>query len=163
MQAIYYLLRTYLLEPHNIAQKPQLGREAVAAQHQVQWMPASVASSASLNSVEINPIASHPSARNLTSKAVNNQLPWGGSLTVPRNGSNPQGQESDRTQTIHGNIPAGLESSQRNFAGMEATALMAFDHADDIMKALKNKHSNLASEIEVCFLLTILPAYFDSI
>lgn len=68
--AIYPHLRMYFLDHHNIARKSQQGREFAAAQHRVQWMLASVASSTSLNLVETNSAASHPSASNLTSKLV---------------------------------------------------------------------------------------------
>jgi transformation/transcription domain-associated protein len=163
-QALYYWLRTYLLERRDVASKSELGRGAVAAQQRVQQIPASVASSASLNPVESNPVASHASASNLTPEVVNNQLPQGGSLTVSHDGSNPQGQESDRGQTTDGNAPAGSESSQTNPAGIHdsqagirrnaglswgASAVTAFDAAKDVMEALRNKHTNLASELEV--------------
>lgn len=163
-QALYYWLRTYLLERRDVASKSELGRGAVAAQQRIQQIPASVATSASLNSVESNAIASHPSASNLATEVVNNQLPQGGSLTVSHDGSNPQGQDSDRGQTIDGNIPAGAESSQTNSAGIHdsqagirrnaglswgASAVTAFDAAKDVMEALRNKHTNLASELEV--------------
>ena len=86
MQALYYWLRTYVIE----------------------WglqIPASIFISSSLNSVESNPVASHPNASNLTFEVVNNQLPHGGSVTVYSDSSNIQGQELDGLQSIDENIP----------------------------------------------------------
>lgn len=79
-----------------------------------------VFNSSSLNSVESDPVASHPNARNLTFEVVNNQLPHGGSVIVYSDSSNLQGQESDGLQSIDENIPTVLESFQSfqsKFAG----------------------------------------------
>eukprot|EP01018_Ginkgo_biloba_P025935 Gb_02842 [translate_table: standard] len=158
--ALYYWLRTYLLEHLDVANKSEMGRGTVTAQQRVQQIPSSVARSASLNSVESNPTASNPCASNLNSDVVNNQGQHRSVLTVSHDGSNPQGQESDRAQNIDGNIPAGSESSQTNSAGLNdsqggfrrnaglswgASAVTAFDAAKDVMEALRNKHTNLAS------------------
>ena len=98
MQALYYWLRTYVIE---------WGQQILAL----------VFSSSSLNSVESNLVASHLNASNLTFEVVNNQLPHGGSVTVYSDSSNIQGQESDGLQSIDENIPIGLESFQSKFVG----------------------------------------------
>ncbi|GLJ07095.1 hypothetical protein SUGI_0058030 [Cryptomeria japonica] len=163
-QALYYWLRTYLLERRDVANKSELVRGAAVAQQRVQQISASVASSASLNSVESNPITSNPNASNLPSDVANSQVTQGGILSVPHDSTNTQTQESDKAPTIDGNVPVGSESSQTNSASVNdtqagirrnaglswgASAVTAFDAAKDVMEALRSKHTNLASELEV--------------
>lgn len=83
-------------------------------------------------------------------------------------GGNPHAQESERG-TMDNNVHSGNdqpmnqssstinENSQhaaiRNGASLAISAAGAFDAAKDIMEALRSKHNNLASELEVVFCL----------
>lgn len=78
-------------------------------------------------------------------------------------GGNSHGQESERSTVIESGMHQGNEqqsSSTINDGGQSAlrrngalgsvpSAASAFDAAKDIMEALRSKHTNLASELEV--------------
>ena len=81
------------------------------------------------------------------------------------NSGKPHGQESERStaennvhpgndQSMHQSNSTNRENTARqNGASLAISAAGAFDAAKDIMEALRSKHNNLASELEViCFL-----------
>lgn len=138
-QALYYWLRTYLLERRDVANKSELGRLALSQQRMQQNIPGSEGQ-------------------------VHQGPQSGGGIGSHESGSH--GQEADRSsgpesssmhveQSMPQNSANVSDSSQgamrRNTAmGLVASAASAFDAAKDIMEALRSKHSNLASELEVC-------------
>ncbi|KAM7263761.1 hypothetical protein ACFE04_001444 [Oxalis oulophora] len=138
-QALYYWLRTYLLERRDVANKSELSRMAMAQQRMQQNSSASHAPE--------NQVGSHEAGSS-------------------------HGQEPERSTTVDSNAHPGTdqqnssnmsENSQnamrRNSAmGLIASAASAFDAAKDIMEALRSKHTNLASELEV--LLTEIGSRF---
>eukprot|EP00252_Welwitschia_mirabilis_P021819 TRINITY_DN5712_c0_g1_i1.p1 TRINITY_DN5712_c0_g1~~TRINITY_DN5712_c0_g1_i1.p1 ORF type:complete len:3567 (+),score=681.06 TRINITY_DN5712_c0_g1_i1:1467-10703(+) len=154
-QALYYWLRTYLLERRDIANRAELGRSTVASQQRTQQLGTSGASSAS---VESSQTSSHQA-----SDGMHNQIQQSGQLNGSHDASSSQGQDGDRVQASDGNLPnnseshpsaAPLNDSQtgvRRHQGLiwGASAVAAFDAAKDVMEALRNKHPNLASELEI--------------
>lgn len=155
-QALYYWLRTYLLERRDVANKSELGRIATAHQRIQQNVSGTGAGTFGM---------ADGNARVQTSE---NQVPQGiqaaGGI-ISHDGGNSHGQESERSSAVESNNHAGNEhpsqqsssaindgaqyTLRRNGAlGMVASAASAFDTAKDIMEALRSKHPNLASELE---------------
>ncbi|GJU83024.1 DNA polymerase alpha catalytic subunit [Tanacetum coccineum] len=98
------------------------------------------------------------------SSASDNQLHPGTQstgLVGSHDGGSSQGQEPERLIVAEGNVLGGNEnpssmsddgqnSIRRNYAmGLVASAASAFDAAKDIMEALRSKHTNLASKLEL--------------
>lgn len=156
MQALYYWLRTYLLERRDVANKSEYGRMAMAQQR----MQQNVSGVSGLND---------GSARGQGggSMVPENQLHQGaqpaGSIGS-HEGGGTQVQEAERStatadmasgndQSLHqgtANNDGGQNALRRNGAmGLVASAASAFDAAKDIMETLRSKHTNLASELEV--------------
>lgn len=145
-QALYYWLRTYLLERRDVASKSELGRMAMTQQRMQQNVSTGV------------PLASE--SQNIHQGSQSND------------GVNTQhGQEPERSTIGDGsNVNGGTDQQgssnvnenggqRRNGAlGLVASAASAFDAAKDIMEALRSKHTNLASELEI--LLTEIGSRF---
>lgn len=152
-QALYYWLRTYLLERRDVANKSELGRLAMAQQQRVHQ---NAAGSLGMTDGIVR-------MQNHGAMASENQSATG----VPHHdGGNSNGQESERSGaaegSVHsGNDPHGQQSSssvhdsgqnllrRSNALSLVASAASAFDSAKDIMEALRSKHTNLAGELEV--------------
>ncbi|GKC40879.1 transformation/transcription domain-associated protein-like protein isoform X2 [Tanacetum coccineum] len=145
---VYPQLRTYLLERRDVANKSELGRMAMAQQRMQQNMAGEVDGNARQDG---------------GSSASDNQLHPGTQSTGPvgsHDGGSSQGQELERPTFAEGNVLGGNEnhssmsddgqnSMRHNYAmGLVASAASAFDAAKDIIKALRSKHTNLASELE---------------
>ncbi|XP_031399626.1 transformation/transcription domain-associated protein isoform X1 [Punica granatum] len=163
-QALYYWLRTYLLERRDVANKSEHGRMAMAQQRMQQNMPGPGAGSLGHSGPAL-------AADNQGHQSA--QSSSGG--MGPHDGGS-HGQEPDRSAVTDSSIHSGNEqqsmqqgssnmgdSSQnalrRNSAlGLVASAASAFDAAKDIMEALRSKHSNLATELEI--LLTEIGSRF---
>lgn len=127
------------MERRDVANKSELGRLALSQQRMQQNIPGSEGQ-------------------------VHQGPQSGGGIGSHESGSH--GQEADRSsgpesssmhveQSMPQNSANVSDSSQgamrRNTAmGLVASAASAFDAAKDIMEALRSKHSNLASELEVC-------------
>jgi len=104
------------------------------------------------------------------SSASDNQIHQGSQsvgAVGSHDGGSSQGQEPERSTVAEGSVLGGNEQQlqqnpssvsdggqnaiRRNYAmGLVASAASAFDAAKDIMEALRSKHTNLASELEVC-------------
>ncbi|KAI8537003.1 hypothetical protein RHMOL_Rhmol10G0301200 [Rhododendron molle] len=169
-QALYYWLRTYLLERRDVANKSEFGRLALAQQR----MQQNLAGASSIGLADGNArVGSH----GVGSVAPGNQIHQGsqaGGGVGSHDGGNSQVQESDRSAGVEGSVQAGNDQSiqqspsavndghnaiRRNGAlGLVASAASAFDAAKDIMEALRSKHTNLASELEI--LLTEIGSRF---
>ncbi|KAK9039755.1 hypothetical protein V6N11_014947 [Hibiscus sabdariffa] len=155
-QALYYWLRTYLLERRDVANKSELGRIAMAQQRMQQNI-------------------SGATGGNL---APDNQVHQGsqsGSGIGSHDGGNSHGQEPERSTVTESSVHTGndqpLQPSSSSVSdggqgtmrrngtlGLVASAASAFDAAKDIMEALRSKHANLAGELEV--LLTEIGSRF---
>ncbi|XP_057972938.1 transcription-associated protein 1-like isoform X2 [Malania oleifera] len=172
-QALYYWLRTYLLERRDIANKSELGRIAMAQQRMQQNV--SGTSAGSLGLADGNARVQGHGGGSVPSDGQVHQ----GNQSVGGIGShdagNPHGQEPERSSAVESSVHAGndhpLQQSsstinengqntlRRNGTlGLVASAASAFDAAKDIMEALRSKHGNLASELET--LLTEIGSRF---
>ncbi|GMH24561.1 hypothetical protein Nepgr_026404 [Nepenthes gracilis] len=169
-QALYYWLRTYLLERRDVANKSELGRLAMAQQRMQQ--NASGAGPSSLGSTDGS--ARMQSHGALGSESQSHQVSQSGATVASHDGGTSNGQETDRS-AVEGNVHSGNEphmqqSSSTSNEGSQnalrrsgalslvASAASAFDAAKDIMEALRSKHTNLASELEI--LLTEIGSRF---
>ncbi|CAI9763537.1 unnamed protein product [Fraxinus pennsylvanica] len=170
-QALYYWLRTYLLERRDIANKSEYGRMAVAQRTQQNVSGPVVSGSVGLASG-----SSRVAGQSGSSLAADNQIHRGVQSTggLGSHDGSSQVQEPERSATVEGSIPSGNDQSlhqsssnndvgqnalRRNTAlGFVASAASAFDAAKDIMETLRSKHTNLASELEI--LLTEIGSRF---
>ncbi|KAF2312392.1 hypothetical protein GH714_034499 [Hevea brasiliensis] len=137
-QALYYWLRTYLLERRDVANKSELGRLAMAQQRMQQNVPGAGAG-AGLGLVPLEYLMEMQGYRPQTikfTKALNLVVELGLMMV----------------ETLMGRNLKGVA------LGFVASAASAFDAAKDIMEALRSKHTNLASELEV--LLTEIGSRF---
>ncbi|KAJ7564762.1 hypothetical protein O6H91_02G032300 [Diphasiastrum complanatum] len=181
-QALYYWLRTYLLERRDIATKAELVRSLTHTQTRPQGLAEGSLATSTMSSDSLI-LGSTTSANNPNVEATLNQGSGGTqgtrgvSLNLSQTGlaevSGSNGQDSERGGG-DGNIPAGTEALQPGSAGLTDSqialrrtignpwqgqaAVSAFDAAKDIMETLRSKHINLASEMEV--MLTEIGARF---
>lgn len=171
-QALYYWLRTYLLERRDVANKSEYGRMTMA-QHRMQQNVSGAGSSASIGLVDGNARVAGQSGGQLASDNQLHHVTQSGGGVGSHDGSNNQVQEPDRAAAVEGNMP-GTEQSlhqssssndtsqnalRRNGAlSLVASAASAFDAAKDIMETLRSKHTNLAGELEI--LLTEIGSRF---
>ncbi|XVF18022.1 hypothetical protein REPUB_Repub10bG0175600 [Reevesia pubescens] len=171
-QALYYWLRTYLLERRDVANKSEIGR-AMAQQRMQQNISGSNAGSLVLADGSAR-VQSHTGG-NL---APDNQVHQGtqsGTGIGSHDGGNSHGQEPERSTITESSVHTGndqpLQQSSSSISdsgqgtmrrngtlGLVASAASAFDAAKDIMEALRSKHANLAGELEV--LLTEIGSRF---
>ncbi|XP_010444949.1 PREDICTED: transformation/transcription domain-associated protein-like [Camelina sativa] len=157
-QALYYWLRTYLLERRDAVNKSELSR-IVLAQRMQQNVPG---------------VSAVHGGGNLPSETqIHQGAQTSGAVGTTRDNGNPHAQESERA-AMENNVNSGNdqpmnqssstinENSQhaviRDGASLAMSAAGAFDAAKDIMEALRSKHNNLASELEV--LLTEIGSRF---
>lgn len=145
---MYYWLRTYLLERRDAANKSEFGRMAMAQQRMQQNM---------------NGGADGNARQAGGSSASESQIHQGTQSSGLVDGGSSQVQESERSTVAEGSVLGGNEQQnpsstndggqsaiRRNYnMGVVASAASAFDAAKDIMEALRSKHTNLASELEV--------------
>ncbi|CAI0392859.1 unnamed protein product [Linum tenue] len=173
-QSLYYWLRTYLLERRDVANKSELGRLAMAQQRIQQNAIAAGAGSLGLTT-DGNGRVQVQGGGILSSDNQAQQGHSGGGMPS-HDGGNSHGQEPERPtpsessghgggndqplQQTSASMSDGAQNAvRRNGAmGLVASAAIAFDAAKDIMEALRSKHTNLASELEV--LLTEIGSRF---
>ncbi|XP_072974683.1 uncharacterized protein [Typha angustifolia] len=159
-QALYYWLRTYLMERRDVANKSELGRNALAQQRMQQAVSAN--NSGSHNMGDGNTRAPNNIGGNLNSESQVNQGAQSTGVSGYHDGGNPQGQESERSAVEGGSgtghdqptqsssVPEGGPIPLRRNGGLGwvTSVATAFEAAKDIMEALRNKHNNLANELE---------------
>ncbi|XP_020600148.1 LOW QUALITY PROTEIN: transformation/transcription domain-associated protein-like [Phalaenopsis equestris] len=154
-QALYYWLRTYLMERRDVANKSDFGRNISSAQHRIQQaISGSNGSMSDGNGRGLN---------HVPSESLIHAGPQSGSNSVSHDGGSSQGQDPDKPANSDAAVNSGHEQTpqaaaaqennplafRRNTAlGWAASAGIAFDAAKDVMEALRNKHPNLASELE---------------
>ncbi|KAG5241552.1 FAT domain-containing family protein [Salix suchowensis] len=173
-QALYYWLRTYLLERRDVANKSELGRMAVAQQRMQQNATANGAGSLGLADGNAR-VQSHGGSSALATDSPVHQGAQSSRGIGSHDGGNTHRQEPERYTAVQSSVHAGndqpsqlsssmiSESSQnavrRNGAlGFVTSAASAFEAAKEIMEALRSKHSNLAGELEI--LLTEIGSRF---
>ncbi|KAJ4714223.1 transformation/transcription domain-associated protein-like [Melia azedarach] len=161
-QALYYWLRTYLLERRDVANKSELGRMAMAQQRAQQNVSASTASSVGMT--DGNARAQGHGGGSLPSNSQIHQSTQSSGIGS-QEGGNSQGQEPERPTASESNVTTandqtlqqssstiseGVQNAMRRNGALSlvASAASAFDAAKDIMEALRSKHANLASELE---------------
>ncbi|KAJ8771163.1 hypothetical protein K2173_023488 [Erythroxylum novogranatense] len=170
-QALYYWLRTYLLERRDVANKSELGRLAMAQQRMQQNTSGSSVSSLGL--ADGNARVQGHGASSLVTDNQGQGAESGGGIGSHDGGSS-HNQEPERSTVVEGSVhPAndqtvqhnsstineGQSAARRNGAlGLVASATSAFEAAKEIMEALRSKHTNLASELEI--LLTEIGSRF---
>ncbi|KAJ4791719.1 Transformation/transcription domain-associated protein [Rhynchospora pubera] len=158
-QALYYWLRTYLMERRDVANKSDMSRN-IALQRMQQAMSVAASGSAHTGNVSV-------SDGNPRSATGHHAGPGAGpDAQSHEGGSNVQGgPEADRSGPADGggphdqsqqNVPDSVGQMQMrrvNNAGgaanLVASAVSAFEAAKEIMEALRNKHTNLANELEI--------------
>ncbi|KAG2376186.1 uncharacterized protein HKW66_Vig0156600 [Vigna angularis] len=174
-QALYYWLRTYLLERRDVANKSELGRIAMAQQRTQQSV--SGTSTGSLGGLaDGNARVQGPGGSNLPTDIQSHQSSQPAGGIGSHDGGNSHGQEPERSTSVESNMHNGndqpLQQGSANLneggqntlrraagaLGFVASAASAFDAAKDIMEALRGKHANLASELEI--LLTEIGSRF---
>ncbi|CAL0314477.1 unnamed protein product [Lupinus luteus] len=172
-QALYYWLRTYLLERRDVANKSELGRIAMAQQRTQQ--SASGTSAGSLGGLADGNARVHgPGGSALSSDIQVHQGSQSAGGIGSHDGGNSHGHDPERSSaesSMHNgndqpllqgsaNLNDGSQNTLRRAGalGFVASAASAFDAAKDIMEALRSKHANLASELEV--LLTEIGSRF---
>ncbi|GAB2282828.1 hypothetical protein Dimus_017364 [Dionaea muscipula] len=162
-QALYYWLRTYLLERRDVASKSDLGRIAMTQQRMQQSASGSGTLALSDGSARMQTHGAMP----LDNPA--HQMSQTGPGMAPHDAGTSNSQEPERSG-IEGSMHPGNEphlqpssstineGSQMALRRIMASAASAFEAAKDIMEALRSKHSNLASELEI--LLTEIGSRF---
>lgn len=175
---MYYWLRTYLLERRDIATKAELARGAAAAtQARVQALgaPPSGASQAAPADSGNNPSAGTAPA-GAADPGPNNQgnnqssQPGNVSQAATDNSANANPSQESERGSSGGDASGGTNEPNQTSAGESQTsvrrpsgsnwagpspAVTAFEAAKDIMEALRTKHTNLATELEVCLLFAL--------
>lgn len=158
-QALYYWLRTYLLERRDVANKSELSR-AFAQQRMQQGV-----SGTGTASVGMNDGNARGQGHGVPSANQVHQSSQSSGGIGSHDGGNSHGQEPEQSgveSSVHAGNDQALQQStsttnegsqnalRRSGAlGLVASAASAFDAAKDIMEALRSKHTNLASELEV--------------
>uniref|UniRef100_A0A7I4F837 Non-specific serine/threonine protein kinase n=1 Tax=Physcomitrium patens TaxID=3218 RepID=A0A7I4F837_PHYPA len=177
-QALYYWLRTYLLERRDIANKPDMMR-GTSNRTLAQVSSTNVSNFANSSDVAASPATNS----NDTSSSI--QMPLSNSGTQGNQGGSASLQSGTESSTITGQEtergssvgePSGSNISGTSMPGEHQTlrrlnsatwpnsptgpspAVGAFEAAKDIMEALRTKHTNLANELEV--MLTEIGARF---
>ncbi|KAM6591803.1 hypothetical protein CsatA_014408 [Cannabis sativa] len=169
-QALYYWLRTYLLERRDVASKSEANRMALAQQRMQQSVSGNIGIVGDGNAR----VQGHAGG-SLSSENQGHQATQSSGGIGSHDGGNAHGQESERSTGADGGMHSGNDqhmqqsSSSINDGGQNAlrrngplgfvpSAASAFDAAKDIMEALRSKHANLASELEA--LLTEIGSRF---
>ncbi|KAL3525275.1 hypothetical protein ACH5RR_013647 [Cinchona calisaya] len=170
-QALYYWLRTYILERRDVANKSEYARMTMG-QQRMQQNVSGAGTSASIGFVDGNARVAGQVGGQLASDNQLHQVTHSGGGVGSHDGSNSQVQEPERSAAVEGNMPrtdqslnqgssndGGQNALRCNAAlGLVASAASALDAAKDIMEALRSKHTNLASELEI--LLTEIGSKF---
>ncbi|KAI9081282.1 hypothetical protein K1719_036782 [Acacia pycnantha] len=172
--ALYYWLRTYLLERRDVANKSEIGRMAMAQQRAQQSVSGTSAGSLGGLADGNARVQGHGGGPLSSDNQVHQGSQSGGGIGSHDGGSS-HGQEPERStsaessmhngndqplQQVSANVNEGGQNTLRRAGaiGLAASAASAFDAAKDIMEALRSKHANLASELEV--LLTEIGSRF---
>lgn len=175
-QALYYWLRTYLLERRDVANKSEYGRMAMAQQRMQQNIATGGGGGAS-GHMGVPEGSARVAVQGGGQMVSDNQLHQGaqsGGGLGQHDGSGSQVQETERPAGAESSVPSGNDQSlhqsssnnevgqaalrRNNPMGLAASAASAFEAAKDLMETLRSKHTNLASELEI--LLTEIGSRF---
>lgn len=166
-QALYYWLRTYLLERRDVANKSEVSRMAMAQQRMQQSMSGNSNNSGLTDG---NTRVPGQVGGQMASDSQSHHVTQAGGVG-PSDVSSSQVQDPERLggesnlpgsdQSLHQSSSSsdGQNVLRRNGAlSLVASATSAFEAAKDIMETLRSKHANLASELEI--LLTEIGSRF---
>lgn len=164
MQALYYWLRTFLMERRDVASKSELGRNIALAQQRMQQ---NISGAAPSTHNMVDGSARPSNHQGISSEGQIHQGPQSGGVGGSHDVGNSHANESERATTVEGNGNNGHDQPPQSSSAMAenaqiglrrsaalswvASAASGFDAAKDIMEALRSKHPNLASELEVRF------------
>ncbi|KAK8962950.1 hypothetical protein KSP40_PGU020559 [Platanthera guangdongensis] len=151
-QALYYWLRTYLMERRDVANKSEYGRNIALAQQRMQQSTSGTNNLSDGNARGMNHVGGVlPSESHIHA---------GSQSGVPHVGGSSQGTDPERQANAEAAVTTGNEQPPQATAdnghgfrrnaglGWAASAASAFDAAKDIMETLRNKYPNLAGELE---------------
>jgi len=150
------------MERRDVANKTELGRNMALVQQRMQ-QAVSGSSAGSHNLSDGNARASNHVGSTLTPEGQMHQGSQSGTVSGSHDGGSSQVQEPEKPTIGEGSGNAGQDQPQSSTItdggpipvrrnsniGWAASASSAFDAAKDIMEALRNKHPNLAGELEV--------------
>lgn len=168
-QALYYWLRTYLLERRDVATKAELARAPAGAQARVQAVATPVGGT-STSIPDGAAMVANPNAQDMVINSTSGQNAVAGTTHIAAHeGAGSATQDAERTPVGDVQGPEAQQqitggqgdqaSGRRNVGpGWPGSAITAFEAAKDIMEVLRTKHPNLAAELEV--MLTEIGARF---
>ncbi|XP_078446328.1 phosphatidylinositol 3- and 4-kinase family protein with FAT domain-containing protein isoform X2 [Wolffia australiana] len=136
-QALYYWLRTYLMERRDITNKSELGRSLAMAQR-MQQTGRGTGEPGQQPGLQTGS-TSHDGGLESEKPATAEGVGGGGAPHHEPSIQNASSSSSDGAQSGLRRGPA---------LGYVASAAGAFEAAKDIMEALRNKHTNMANELE---------------
>ncbi|KAM0940239.1 putative non-specific serine/threonine protein kinase [Dioscorea sansibarensis] len=161
-QALYYWLRTFLMERRDVASKSELGRNIALAQQRMQQ---NISGAVPSTHTMVDGSARPSNHQGISSEGQIHQGPQSGGVGGSHDVGNSHANESERATTVEGNGNNGHEQPPQSSSAMAenaqiglrrsaalswvASAASGFEAAKDIMEALRSKHPNLASELEV--------------
>lgn len=154
-QAIYYWLRTYLLERRDVAHRAEVAQRSraqnmagVAGATVMEGQTPSQSQGGSQGHSEIHNQGGQPQVPSLSNNegnALGGQLQTGGVNAV----ENAGGGGGDSNLGDGGQQALALRRSASSGIGWPSSTISAFEAAKEVMEALRLKHSNLAIELEV--------------
>ncbi|CAH9116378.1 unnamed protein product [Cuscuta epithymum] len=172
-QALYYWLRTYLLERRDVANKSENNSRMAMAQQRMHHNISAANVTAPMGLADGNARVTGQTSSSFTDNNVSQGTQAGGGIGS-NDASSSQIQEPERSTNVEaGGMLSGTDSSlhqsstsgdgqnsiRRNTTlGLVPSAASAFEAAKDIMETLRSKHTNLASELEI--LLTEIGSRF---
>ncbi|CAH9105798.1 unnamed protein product [Cuscuta europaea] len=172
-QALYYWLRTYLLERRDLANKSENNSRTAMAQQRMHLNVSAANVTAPMGLADGNARVTGQTSSSVTHSNVSQGTQAGGGIgsndvsssqiQEPERSTNVEagGMLSGTDSSLHQNSTSvdGQNSSRRNTTlGLVPSAASAFEAAKDIMETLRSKHTNLASELET--LLTEIGSRF---
>ncbi|KAJ3683868.1 hypothetical protein LUZ60_014095 [Juncus effusus] len=138
-QALYYWLRTYLMERRDVANKSDMGRfQRLQQVHQAM----SAAASHPSNVAGQDP---HDGGNNNNAASQQENVPEGGG---PHDQSQQQNMPEGNVGQVRRVSNNAAAAAGGNLVSWVASATSAFEAAKEIMETLRNKHTNLANELE---------------
>ena len=157
-QALFYWLRSYLLEWHDVVSKSEANRMAIAQQRMQLGVSGTISDSIGLVGDGNARVQVHAGVALSLENQVHKATQSSGEIDS-RDGRTTHVQEPERSTGVDSRLHAGNNQPINDGAqnalrsngplGFAASAASAFDAAKDIMMALRSKHANLADELEV--------------
>ena len=152
-----------MLERRDVASKSEASRMAMAQQRMQQGISGGISASIGLVGDGNARVQGHVSGALSSENQVHQATQSSGGIGA-HDGGSTHGQEPERSTGVDSSVHAGNDQPMQQSSsvndgqnalrrngplGFVASAASAFDAAKDIMEALRSKHANLASELEV--------------